>query len=94
VLLNLTLYFFAYVYMQCAINGQLQSQHNFQQKFGSKCSLPLCDFVNAMFPTLTKQTILPFIQKAMPIILTLFSTKINVVPFLILKLFWEYFAKA
>jgi len=37
--------------------------------------------------TLTKQTILPIIQKAMPIILTLFSTK-NVVP-IILKLFWE-----
>ena len=28
-----------------------------QQKFGSNCSLQ--DFVNAVFPTLTKQTILP-----------------------------------
>ena len=63
-------------------------------KVWGKLLLIICDFVNAMFPTLTKQTILPIIQKAMPIILTLFSTKINVVPFLILKLFWEYFAKA
>ena len=43
-----------------------------QQKFGSNCSL--CDF-NAVFPTLTKQTISAIIQKVMPIILTLFSTK-------------------
>jgi len=43
------------------------------KKFGSNCSL--CDFVAAVLSTLTKQTILPIIQKAMPIILTLFSTK-------------------
>ena len=36
--------------------------------------LLLTQFVNAVFPTLTKQTILS-IQKAMPIILALFSTK-------------------
>ena len=36
---------------------------------------PYMIFVNAMFPNLTKQTILPIIQKVMPIILTLFSTK-------------------
>jgi len=31
----------------------------------------LCNFVDAVFPTLIKQTILPIIQKAMPIILTI-----------------------
>ena len=49
------------------INRQLQ------QKFGSNCSLH--DIVDAMFPTLTKWTISRIIQKAMPIILTKFSTK-------------------
>jgi len=53
------------------INGKLQSLHSFQQKFGSNC--PLCDFVNAVFPTLIKQTILPIIRKVMPIILNNFQ---------------------
>ena len=42
------------------------------KKVGSNCSL--CDFVDAVLSTLTKQTILPIIQKVMRIILT-FSTK-------------------
>ena len=54
------------IWWVCSVmwSWECKSYVSLQQKFGWNCSL--CDFVDAVFPTLTKQTILPIIQKRCP----------------------------